>query len=226
MERNRKDKMPEANILIGTPAYAGQVHVDYVHALLSFYRAGVRFSLMTVDKESLITRARNAIISQFAALTDYSHLLFLDGDVYLDGEAVKRLLDHDKDVVGAPVPLKGTDEQGKQLYNAGQALAQEGDLVISDRIGTAVLLLSRTAVDALIHDAREADRIYSASPSHVQSNQSHVSQYDVFQVGVVDGQYLSEDYWVCHRLRELGFGIHVDPAIRVRHHGPAVFTAD
>lgn len=44
--------MAEANILIGTPAYAGQVHVDYVHALLSLYRAGVRFTLMTVDKES------------------------------------------------------------------------------------------------------------------------------------------------------------------------------
>lgn len=218
--------MPEANILIGTPAYAGQVHTDYVHALLSFYRAGVRFSLMTIDKESLITRARNAIISQFAELTDYSHLLFLDGDVYIDGEDVKRLLDHDKDVIGAAVPLKGTDNRGKQLYNAGQALRQEGSLVVSDRIGTAVLMLSRPAVAALIDDAKSEKRVYSSSPDHHQSNKSHVPQYDVFQVGVVDGQYLSEDYWVCHRLRELGLEIHVDPAIRVRHHGPAVFTTE
>ncbi len=218
--------MPEANILIGTPAYAGQVHVDYVHALLSFYRAGVRFSLMTVDKESLITRARNAIISQFAELTDYSHLLFLDGDVYIDGEDVKRLLEYDKDVIGAAVPLKGTDNRGKQLYNTGQALRQEGSLVVSDRIGTAVLMLSRPAVIALIDDAISEKRVYSTSPDHHQSNKPHVPQYDVFQVGVVDGLYLSEDYWVCHRLRELGFGIHIDPAIRVRHHGPTVFPAD
>lgn len=216
--------MPDANILIGTPAYAGQVHVDYVHALLSFYRAGVHFTLMTVDKESLITRARNTIISQFAELTAYSHLLFLDGDVHIDGEDLKRLVNHGKDVVGAPVPLKGTDEQGRQLYNAGQALQRNGDLVISDRIGTAVLLLSRTAVDALIEEARTGGRVYPASPGHTKSNQPHVKQYDVFQVGVVDGQYLSEDYWVCHRLRDLGFEIHVDPAIRVRHHGPAVFA--
>lgn len=216
--------MPEANILIGTPAYAGQVHVDYVHALLSFYRAGVRFSLMTVDKESLITRARNAIISQFAELTDYSHLLFLDGDVHIDGEDVKRLLDHDKDVIGAAVPLKGTDRRGKQLYNAGQALRQEGGLVVSDRIGTAVLMLSRSAAAALIEDARDQGHTYSASPDHHQSNKAGVTQYDVFQVGVVDGQYLSEDYWVCHRLRDLGFEIHVDPSIPVRHHGPTVFT--
>lgn len=215
--------MSEANILIGTPAYAGQVHVDYVHALLSFYRAGVRFSLMTVDKESLITRARNTIISQFHALTDFTHLLFLDGDVQLDGKDIQRLLSHDKDVVGAPVPLKGKDEQGRQLYNAGQALDRRGDLVVSDRIGTAVLLLSRSAVEVLVDEARSREGEYSASPSHCQSNNDYVAQYDVFQVGVVDGEYLSEDYWICHKLRKLGFEIHVDPDIRVAHHGTTVF---
>jgi hypothetical protein len=217
--------MSEANILIGTPAYAGQVHVDYVHALLGFYRAGVRFSLMTVDKESLITRARNTIISQFAALTEYTHLLFLDGDVHIEGEAVKRLVDHEKDIIGAAVPLKGTDENGKQLYNTGRALVYDGELVITDRLGTAVLMLSRSAVDALISDARGSGRGYSVSPNHQQSNHAPVDQYDVFQVGVVNGEYLSEDFWVCTRLRELGFDVHVDPKIEVRHHGPTVFTS-
>ena len=42
---------------------------------------------------------------------------------------------------------------------------------------------------------------------------------DVFRVGVVDGEYLSEDYWACDALRRLGFAIHVDPAMVVRHHG-------
>lgn len=215
--------MPEPNILIGTPAYAGQVNVDYVHALLSFYRESVRFSLMTVDKESLITRARNAIISQFHAFPDFSHLLFLDGDVHLDGRALSRLLSHDKDVIGAPVPLKGTDRRGRQLYNTGRTLRQEGELIISDRIGTAVLLLSRSAVTALIGDAASHARVYGTSPDHVASNGGYVAQYDVFQVGVVDGEYLSEDYWVCRRLQDLGFEIHVDPSVPVRHHGLAMF---
>lgn len=217
--------MPEPNVLVGTPAYAGQVNVDYVHALLSFHRAGVRFSLMTVDKESLITRARNAIISQFHALPDFTHLLFLDGDVHLEGEAVSRLLSHGKDVIGAPVPLKGTDRQGRQLYNAGPALRREGGLIISDRIGTAVLLLSRSTVTALVDDAASHARVYGTSRDHVESNGEYVAQYDVFQVGVVDGEYLSEDYWICKRLRDLGFEIHIDPSIPVRHHGPATFGA-
>lgn len=213
----------QPNILIGTPAYAGQVHVDYVHALMSFFGAGVRFTVMTVDKESLITRARNAIISQFHALDDFTHLLFLDGDVYLSGEDAGRLLSHKKDVIGAPVPLKGRDDEGRQLYNTGRMLRQEGGLVISDRVGTAVLLLSRAAASALIEDARDRGAVYSTPPGHFRSNRELVTQYDVFQVGVVDGEYLSEDFWVCHRLRALDFEIHVDPGIQVRHHGPATF---
>lgn len=214
---------PQPNLLIGTPAYAGQIHVDYLHAVMDFFQAGIRFTVMTVDKESLITRARNAIISQFHAIDDFTHLLFLDGDVHLSGEDVGRLLGHGKDVTGAPVPLKGTDDKGRQLYNTGRILRQEDGLVVSDFIGTAVLLLSRAAVAALIEDARERGAVYSVPPGHFRSNKAHVTQYDVFQVGVVDGRYLSEDFWVCHRLRTLGFEVFVDPGIRVRHHGPATF---
>ena len=43
--------------------------------------------------------------------------------------------------------------------------------------------------------------------------------YDVFQVGVLDGVYLSEDYWVCRQLRELGFDIHVQLDAVTQHHG-------
>lgn len=215
--------MSEPNLLIGTPAYAGQVHVDYVHALLSCYRAAVRFSVMTIDKESLITRARNAIISQFYGATDFSHLLFLDGDMYLDGEDVKRLLGHDKDVIGARVPLKGTDDRGGQLYNVGQTLRRENDLVVTDRLGTAVLMLTRSAVNALVEEAGRRGDTYTEPRSHFQSNAEQVVQYDIFQVGVIDGEYLSEDFWVCRRLRALGFEVYADLGIQVRHHGPTAF---
>jgi hypothetical protein len=36
---------------------------------------------------------------------------------------------------------------------------------------------------------------------------------------VVDDEYLSEDFWVCRQLRELGFAIHLDPTIVTRHSG-------
>lgn len=60
-----------ANLLIGTPAYGGQVHVDYVNSLLVFQRQGIAFTLMTIGNESLITRARNTIISTFHARQEF-----------------------------------------------------------------------------------------------------------------------------------------------------------
>ena len=204
------------NLLIGTPAYAGQVHVDYVSALLVFQRERVPFTLMTIGNESLITRARNTIVSAFHERREFTHLLFLDGDVHLPHEGLARLLAHRRDVVAAPVALKGVAADGGRLFNVGRTLGEDGPLLVVDRVGTAALLLSRAAVDALVADARAEPRVYEAS---ALAQPDGAIQYDVFRVGVVDGEYLSEDFWVCHVLRRLGFRIHVDPAIVTRHNG-------
>jgi len=45
----------------------------------------------------------------------------------------------------------------------------------------------------------------------------------VFKVGVVNGDYLSVDFWVCHRLRQMGYRIFVDPEIATRHQGTTQF---
>jgi hypothetical protein len=206
------------NLLIGTPAYAGQVHVDYVSALLVFQRQAIPFTLMTIGNESLITRARNTIISAFHARREFTHLLFLDGDVYLPYEGLARMLQSGKDVVGAPVALKGLGPDGRRLFNVGKALGEDGPLLVAERVGTAALLLSRAAADALVEDAKREQRVYERSAAAGQSG-SETIQYDVFRVGVVDGDYLSEDFWICHVLRRLGFLIHVDPTIVTRHNG-------
>jgi hypothetical protein len=204
------------NLLIGTPAYAGQVHVDYLSALLVFQRERIPFTLMTIGNESLITRARNTIISAFFERRDFTHLLFLDGDVHLPHEGLARMLSHGKDVVAAPVALKGMAADGGRLFNVGKTLGEDGPLLVVDRVGTAALLLSRAAGDALVAEARAEQRIYERGP--VSGNGGGI-QYDVFRVGVVDGEYLSEDFWVCHVLRRLGFRIHVDPTVVTRHNG-------
>ena len=50
------DAVDAAHIMIGTPAYNGQLHTDYLHALLGFSRNGIQFSVATISNESLITR--------------------------------------------------------------------------------------------------------------------------------------------------------------------------
>jgi hypothetical protein len=209
------------NVLVGTPAYNGMVHCDYVRSLLDFGNAGIRYSFLAIAGESLITRARNSILSRFHAMEEFTHLLFLDGDVLLKGADLGRLLGHGRDVVGAAVALK-TGREGRPVYNVAGDLGADGPLCRVERVGTAALLLSRRAGTALVEDARTAGRAYRPNPEgRGMGDPDEV--FDVFQVGVRDGEYLSEDFWVCYRLRELGFDVFVDQAIRTRHHGMAAY---
>ena len=211
----------EHNILIATPAYNGQVHVEYLHALLSFRDSGIRYAVYTLANESLITRARNTLISRFWRLKEYSHLLFLDGDVFLDTNGLRNLIYHDKDVIGAPVALKSLDQNGRPKLNTDADPEHDVKLQSVSKVGTAVLMLSRTAVEALIDDARNAGRSYKAKDE--AGNEE--TRFDVFQVGVLNDHYLSEDYWICQKLTDMGFEIFVDTSVYTRHSGVVAFDA-
>jgi hypothetical protein len=207
-----------ASVMIATPAYGGAVQLAYVQSLLDFAAAGIAFTLVGIANESLVTRARNALVSTLHARGTFSHLLFLDADVGLPATGLARLLGAQRDVVGAPVPLKGRGTRGERIFNVGRALGEDGALVICERIGTAALLLSRRAVDALVADAKDAGGVYTPMSTLV-GDEGVDLHYDVFRTAVVDGEYLSEDFYACATLRRLGFAIHVDPTIVTTHHG-------
>lgn len=208
----------ELHVMIGTPAYGGMVHTDFVLALLRYQQNGIRFTLVTIGNESLITRARNSLVSIFHHRKEFSHLLFLDADVGLPAEGLQSMLGHGKDVIGAPVALKGRDAHGNRIFNIGRARGEDGPLTINERIGTAALMLSRRAVDALVEDAKGDGRVYQRMGT-LHGDTGPAVHFDVFRVGVVDGEYLSEDYWVCLALRRLGFSVYVDPEIVTQHYG-------
>jgi len=49
------------------------------------------------------------------------------------------------------------------------------------------------------------------------------NHYDVFRVGISNGEYLSEDFWVCKELIQLGYEILVDTSVYTRHNGMVCF---
>lgn len=213
---------PQPQILICTPAYNGQVHVNYLHTMLNFFKHNIRYSVMTLDNESLITRARNTLISTFWVKQQFTHLLFLDADVFLDHEGLQSMLTAQKDVIGAPVYLKGRDAEGKQTLNT-DANPEISPVVQSvQRVGTAVLLLSRAAVAALVDKAIEEGRTYTLNKM-LQTQDIPSTHYDIFRVGIANDEYLSEDFWLCRELRSMGFEIFVDTSVYTRHHGIVAF---
>lgn len=205
------------NIFIGTPAYGGMVHIDYLSSILDYHKAKLPITVMNIGNESLITRGRNTILSYFYAMTDFTHLLFLDADMSLSAEGLIKLLEHEKDVIGAKVRLKGTDENGDPVWNIWGVEGQ-GDLVKVDKLGTAVMILSRYAVGRLIEDAP----IYKGN-KFSRGAAYPIPIYDVFRCGSEDGEYLSEDYWVCRTLQQKDIDIYVDLSVHTKHNGNYCF---
>lgn len=104
-------------VMIGTPCYGGQVSTyyfkSYVDLIARLSACGVDYVLSAISNESLITRARNTIASNFLTYKDdkgkLDYLLFIDADIQFHPDAVLRLLLHNKDIVTAAYPMKVID---------------------------------------------------------------------------------------------------------------------
>jgi glycosyltransferase involved in cell wall biosynthesis len=81
--------------MIGTPAYGGAMFMEYVDSLarnLSFLeQQGIRTRWQFMNKEALITRARNEIARYFLDETQDDYLMFIDADIWFPTDGIYKL---------------------------------------------------------------------------------------------------------------------------------------
>ena len=219
--------MNEINLFIGTPAYGCQLHIDYFNSMMALktgaMEKGINVDFGLIGNQSLVPKARNSIISHFYRNKQYTHLIFIDADMGIPNFCIPRLLSRKVDVIGVPVPLKGYNEDGSPVLNIGKILNIENAMAETTHVGNAVLMFSRKAVDSLIKNSQT----YKSSNEYSRGDDITEKHYDVFKIGVFDGKgigckgltYLPEDYYVCGKLRELGYKIYIDLTIPVKHNG-------
>ncbi|NJD76176.1 MAG: hypothetical protein FIB08_03655 [Candidatus Methanoperedens sp.] len=207
------------NILVATPTYTNQVHINYFVTALDIKNSGIQADFDFLS-ESLISRARDELISEFYRYKFYTHLLFLDSDTGIEEGGFKKLIERNVDVVGAPVRIKRHDikiyaaVRENDIYIMDKDL--NGNLVEVDFLGTGCMLLSRKAVESLVHDAIEHGKFFK----------NRIGSYDYFIFGTgVDKNkiYLSEDWYLCRKLKELGYKIYLDTSIKTSHMGQAKY---
>jgi len=99
-------------IFVGMPMYGGMLSEATMHGILDLQQwslsAGVHMRFQTIGNESLITRARNTIVSQMFDSQDFvaTHLLFIDSDIGFTWQNIDRLVRFDKDVACGIYPRK------------------------------------------------------------------------------------------------------------------------
>lgn len=196
------------NIFVATPSYKNSVSAYYAASLLDYTNTpGMRFRFETLSGDSLVTRARNAMFSQYFfeyQSKGYTHLFWQDDDIFIAGQNLLRLAESGLDVSGIAVPLKTNDiSRGIPCAVNGVYEQVEPMLYKTRHLGTGAMLLSNKAVEAIANYCWDNGFVY------YDTNRNY-EIYDAFQTGVKGGMHLSEDWFLCNMLTELGFDIHVD----------------
>ena len=240
--------------MIGTPCYGGQVTVAYLRSLLALQSTlrerDVDWTLKTLAQESLITRARNAIAAEFMGRTDCTHLLFLDADIGFPAQAVLRMLDYDRPVVGCAYPMKGLDwerlreaaENGadtdrlrrralKYALNLADAGAPTRQRRRVDRgfvevavTGTGMMLIRRDAFDRLRQALPHLGYANDIAGYETDAARGNFWLFFDTMKDPDSGRYLSEDFAFCKRWRDACNGtIHCLIDMEVTHFGSMAY---
>lgn len=235
------------HLFIATPCYGGLVYQRYMQSICALMLAarndGSRVSVQLLGNDSLITRARNTLVSMFLD-SDATHLLFIDADIGFSLEEVVRLVRHDRDVVAGAYPLKiiHTGPEVAAHVEGGEPLAtailryvgvpmdadervQEGGFVTAEYAGTGFMLIRREALERMI--AAYPETRFSAAHDRSEPNESP-NLYALFDCMIDPDtrEYLSEDYTFCRRWRDIGGEVWLDTQSRLQHTGPWEFAGD
>jgi hypothetical protein len=233
--------------MIGTPCHGSSVSVGYMRCLLNMINAlnaaGLQAELVTTEHDSLVTRARNYIASEFLRQERFTHLLFIDSDIEFPPDAAGRFLKADKDVVCGIYPVKHLNlEKLRSLPVAvplAEAQAASLDYAVSFKAGAKVdkdgfISVAYAATGFMMIRRRVLMQMAEAMPQ-LRYGHSFVNAADYGQTNYaffdteIDAQtreYLPEDYAFCRRWQSLGGEVHADVFSTFSHVGGFVYAGD
>lgn len=229
-------------VYIATPMYGGVSKSNYSismqNLLNNLTRAGHQVTTTVIGNESLITRARNTLAHKFLK-TDHDVLLFIDSDHGFNADDVVRMLESDKELIGAIYPMKGIDWDkvrtaallglpNLELYSgifAVNVLDESTQITANEafrvkHIGTGMMAIKRSVLEKLAPICKTY-KSNSVGSMGVDIGETVV---EYFPTMIVNDHLLSEDYAFCHLWRELGNDVWAAPWVKINHSGDYVFS--
>lgn len=231
------------SIYLATPCYGGEVTIEYMKSVMALQAAcdarGVTLHIELHGGDSLIPRARGTLATRFLH-SGCSHLFFCDADIGFAAEAVFRLLDAGKPLIGGIYPLKRRewDKVGKAaragaadlqaaslgfvirfIPNARNEVEVEDGLAQVAYVGTGFMMVAREVVERLAAAHPEL-RVKMGD----MSSEEEVHMLFETMVEPETREYLSEDYAFCRRWRDLGGEVWADLTPVLAHVGRATYV--
>jgi GT2 family glycosyltransferase len=195
------------NILIGI-CTGGTIRAETVAALVAAMDTlrdkGVTVNL-SVQVGNFVDYNRNRIVT--AALEHgCSHIMFVDSDMVFPSSGIIRLLDHDKDIVGANYNMRGNPSTGDMGMCTTKMADADGNLIAvnAEDIPTQLFKCHALGTGFML----------------IKSSVFAKLKKPYFQVYEdPDGTSHTEDINFCAHAGEAGFGVWCSPSIKMQHIG-------
>ena len=218
-------------------------------ALCTHY--GIGLQMYFLFNESLITRARNYCCDEFVR-SDATHLMFIDSDIGFNPQDVIAMLalasdDSPYDIISGPYPKKTiawekvkmavdkgfADEDpnnldkfvGDYVFNpkSGASAIPIGEPVEVLESGTGFMMIRKNTLIKFAETFPE----YNYRPDHVRTEHfdgtREIMQFFQAEIDPKSKRYLSEDYWFCQKVQDIGLKNWLCPWIKLQHVGTYIF---
>lgn len=208
--------MTKPRILIGVPAYGGSIKNGCVESLLGIKDFLASLSIaayVNILDVTNIAFARNVFASR-AVAGDFSHLLMIDTDMSCQPALIGRMLDADKDVIGAV--YRSRSEQEQYVISPLARFDIKNGVFPVNSIGAGILLIKHSALVLLLphvasgKDERVTDKTVSGFFTPIE----------------IDGIQRGEDVSFCARWRNIGGEVFAIADPTVGHIGQTTFRGD
>lgn len=218
-------------------------------------RENIDLYYYNITTESLVQRARNYCVDEFMKRSPASHLIFIDADIEFKPMDVLALAaiaepDTDKDVVCGPYPLKNIAWE-KIKYAVDKGVADNGSDVLSGyatdyvfnidnsvktfklnepirvaEAGTGFMCIQRSVFERF----QKSYPQYEYTPDHIRSKSfsgdQKVWSYFHTEIDEKTNRYLSEDYWFCRKISDIGMKTWICPWMQMNHVGSYLYEGN
>jgi hypothetical protein len=239
------------SLFIAIPCFGGKCHAGFTRSLLQLktilIHHKIEHKISFLEHESLISRGRNTLVAEFYACSSNTYLLFLDSDLIFNPNAVLKMISENKELIGCPYPKKQFNFKKIEAYvadNGWENIEQTGlpyftdinynlidepnvkelttnnSVLEANDIPTGFMLINRSVITALIIAYPERQYINNIAGIDKGINNYF---YDFFGTGVVNGIYLSEDYFFCNLVRAIGIKCYLETAYSFGHIGSLTY---
>ena len=236
------------SVLICIPSFDQKIHLQTISSIISvrdtLNQAKIGCGMMWV-RDSLITRARNKLVSSFLQQKEYTHLFFIDADVVFNPQDFVRVLLFDKPLTTSPYPIKHEEKIEEGDASKGWCLnfpIGKVDLTDNEKgfkkvnyAGTGFMCIERNVFETIIEKYPSIEYL-SDVKANIDGNREveGKKEYAFFDCGIqgkgiLEDQentkrYLSEDFYFCALWKQCGGEIWSDLTSTLKHIGIKEYT--